>query len=170
MTEARALEPAVDVPVRADDGQTWSRALEAAYDPVYRGIVAMGATPEDAADAMQDAVERALRQRTPPRRADGWLFVVAMNEWRRRRWRERLFSPFAALRERVEDRERDGEIDLLVELRRLTERQRTVIVARYVLGLTQRETAELLGVSPGTVAATASQANQRLRERLRGTS
>ncbi len=64
--------------------------------------------------------------------------------------------------------DREGEIDLLVELRRLTERQRTVIVARYVLGLSQREIAELLGIAPGTVAATAHQTTALLRERLLG--
>src|SRR5207249_487341 len=63
---------------------------------------------------------------------------------------------------------RDGEIDLLVELAKLTERQRQVIVSRYVLGLSQAETAELLQIAPGTVAATAHQATGLLRERLLG--
>ena len=43
-----------------------------------------------------------------------------------------------------------------------------MIVARHVLGLAQREIAELLGVAPGTVAATVHQATALLRERLLG--
>jgi RNA polymerase sigma-70 factor (ECF subfamily) len=93
--------------------------------------------------------------------------VVAHRKWRRARWRRRIFRPLELARESVTD-DRDEEIDLLQELGRLTERQRSVIVSRYVLGLSQREIAELLGIAPGTVAATVHQATVLLRERLIG--
>lgn len=147
--------------------QEWLARCEAAYAKVYRGLIAMGATPDDAADALQDAFEDALRQRTSVARPDGWLFVVANRRWHRARWRQRIFRPLQLLRGSSSS-ERDQEIDLLRELGRLTERQRTVIVSRYVLGLSQREIAELLGVAPGTVAATVHQATALLRERLIG--
>jgi RNA polymerase sigma-70 factor, ECF subfamily len=146
----------------------WVRACEASYPKVYRALVAMGASPEDAADALQDAFEDALRERGPVARPDGWLFVVACRAWKRHRWRHRIFRPLAALRGAGQVMSRDGEIDLLVELAKLTERQREVIVSRYVLGLSQAETADLLDIAPGTVAATAHQAASRLRERLLG--
>jgi DNA-directed RNA polymerase specialized sigma24 family protein len=145
----------------------WIARCEAAYVTVYRGLIAMGATPHDAADALQDAFEDALRVRTAVARADGWLFVAAKRTWQRSRWRRRIFHPLELVRGSIRS-DRDEEIDLLVELGRLTERQRTVIVARYVLGLTQAEVAELLGIAPGTVAATAHQATSLLRERLNG--
>ena len=78
-----------------------------------------------------------------------------------------MFHPLEFVRGSIRS-DRDEEIDLLIELGRLTERQRIVVVARYVLGLTQAEIAELLGIAPGTVAATAHQATSLLRERLNG--
>ena len=147
--------------------QDWVDRCEAAYTTVYRGLIAMGYPTHDAADAVQDAFEDALRQRTPVDRAEGWLFVVAHRRLRRSRWRQRKFHPLELVRGSIRS-DRDEEIDLLTELRRLTERQRTVVVARYVLGLSQAEIAEVLGITPGTVAATAHQATALLRERLLG--
>lgn len=147
--------------------QQWLANCEAAYAPVYRALIAMGATRDDAADALQDAFEQALRQRTPIRRADGWLYMVANRKWRRARWRRRILRPLDAARLSMWN-DRDPEIDLVRELGRLTERQRTVVVSRYVLGLSQREIGELLAIAPGTVAATVHQATVILRERLIG--
>jgi RNA polymerase sigma-70 factor, ECF subfamily len=135
---------------------------------VFRALVAMGASPEDASDALQDAFEDALGEHGPVAKPDGWLFVVACRAWKRHRWRNRIFQPLAALRGVGHVVSRDGEIDLLTELARLTERQREVMVSRYVLGLSQAETAELLDIAPGTVAATAHQATSLLRQRLLG--
>ena len=58
--------------------EDWLRACEDAYSKVYRSLIAMGAAPADAADALQDAWERVLKQQTPVARPDGWLFVVAL--------------------------------------------------------------------------------------------
>lgn len=148
--------------------QEWLRACEASYPKVYRALVAMGASPEDAADALQDAFEDALREHRAVAKPEGWLFVVARRAWKRHRWRHRIYRPLDAIRGAVHSTSRDGEIDLLVELAKLTERQREVMVSRYVLGLSQAETAELLEMAPGTVAATAHQATSRLRDRLLG--
>jgi len=71
--------------------EDWLRACEQAYPKVYRSLIAMGAAPADAADALQDAWERALKQQTTVSRPDGWLFVVALRRWRTARWRNRLF-------------------------------------------------------------------------------
>ena len=152
---------------REDAAAGWLRACELAYPKVHRGLVAMGAAPEDAADAAQDAFERALSVRPVPRSAEGWLFVVALRRWKRARWRQRLFRPLAHTRSTVEHA-RDGEIDLLVELARLTERQRTVLVAHHALGLSYPEIGAVLGIAPATVGAIAYQATRILRERLGG--
>lgn len=161
------VQAAVDP--RADDPRAeWLEACERSYPSVYRALIAMGASADDASDAVQDAFEDALRVRGTVHRPQGWLFVVACRAWKRRRWRDRVFRPLGAIARAAHGLRLDGEIDLLVELRRLTERQRTVVVARYVLGLSQREIAELLDIAPGTVAATAHQATALLRERLMG--
>jgi RNA polymerase sigma factor (sigma-70 family) len=134
---------------------------------VFRALVAMGAARDDAADAVQDAFEDALRAEPGIARPEGWLFVVASRAWKRHRWRHRIFRPLEALRA-FTSVERDDEIDLLVELAKLTERQREVVVSRYVLGLSQAEIAEMLDLAPGTIAATAHQATALLRQRLLG--
>ena len=57
-------------------------------------------------------------------------------------------------------------IDLFEALAGLSRRQREVLVARYVVGLSQEETAAALGIARGTVAATTTQAARALRTRL----
>lgn len=149
-----------------EDRARWIAACEAACDKVYRAVVAMGAPAHDAADAVQDAVEQALRLKTPGDRPEGWLFVVALRAWKRQRWRQRLFYPLGALRGATYTEQRDEQIALLVELAKLTDRQRTVLIALYALGLSQKEIARILGVAPGTVGSIASQASKKLRKRL----
>ena len=56
--------------------------------------------------------------------------------------------------------------ELLEALARLTPRQRAVLVLRYFNDLTEAQTAEVLGCSPGTVNSNASRGLARLREVL----
>ena len=53
---------------------------------------------------------------------------------------------------------------VLEALRTLTPRQRAVVVLRYYEDLTERETAEVLGVSVGTVKSQTHLSLRRLRE------
>lgn len=154
----------------SDDGPVdprpaWLAGCEAARAKVYRALIAMGVPRSDAEDVLQDAFEAALRARHHADRPEGWLFVVALRRWRRLRWRQRIFHPLTAL-EPGPAPDRDGEIDLLVELARLPERPRAVLVARHVLGLSQNETATALGIAPGTVGSIGHRAIKTLRERL----
>ena len=144
--------------------ETWEDAYLAAYPQVYRGLVALGARPDEAEDALHDAFVRGL-EGAEVLSPVGWLFVVAKRHWRRRRWRERIFRPLAAVT-RTESVEPAVRIDLFDALRKLPPRQREVLVARYVVGLSQEETASVLGIARGTVAATATQAARVLRSRL----
>jgi RNA polymerase sigma factor (sigma-70 family) len=57
-------------------------------------------------------------------------------------------------------------VDLFDALAKLTRRQREVLVARYILGLSQVEVASALGIARGTVVATTNQAAHALRARL----
>jgi RNA polymerase sigma factor (sigma-70 family) len=150
----------------ADTREQWLEVCEVARAKVYRGLIAMGASRSDAEDALQDALEAAVRAPVPASKPEGWLFVVAVRSWRRRRWRERIFEPLRVARLGASRSDRDGEIDLLVELARLPERQRAVVVARHVLGLSQNETARALGMAPGTVGSIGHRAIKALRERL----
>lgn len=127
----------------------------------------MGASPADASDALQDAFERALKQRVPPQRPAAWLFVVALRRWRTVRWRNRIYATLGDRSVGQVAPPGEDAVTLVAELRRLPAREREVIVARYVLGLSQQETGQALGIATGTVAATSAHAAHKLRERLR---
>jgi len=135
----------------------------------------------DAEEAAQEAFVKAyyalprFRQESPFR---PWLLTIVANEARNRRKsaarRTRLAlrvaedrpsgdaapSPEAAVLEK-EDRER-----LLEVVNEMREEDRTVIGCRYILGLSERETADTLGIPAGTVKSRLARSLQRLRTRL----
>ena len=85
------------------------------------------------------------------------------NRWRRRRWREVSTADLPDGRA-PEGRDPD-DADLLERaLATLSPRQRAVVVLRYYDDLTERETADALGISVGTVKSHARDALARLRE------
>ena len=143
---------------------TWDAAYLAAYPDVFRGLVALGARRDEAEDALHDAFVRGLEGAAVDRPA-GWLFIVSLRRWRRRRFRERIFSPLRGAI-RATATEPEARIDLFDALAKLPRRQREVLVARYVVGLTQAETADALRIARGTVAATTTQAARALRARM----
>jgi RNA polymerase sigma-70 factor (ECF subfamily) len=162
----------VEIPAvgTASTAQEWERVYLQFYPPVYRALVAIGARPEEAEDAMHDAFEKALRATSGSlREPSGWLFVVASRKWRQRRMRDRILAPLTLLRRTTPAPDSDR-IALFDEIARLPMRERQMLAARFILGLTQEETAELLGVDRGTVSATTSKAAGKLRKRLGGTS
>ena len=107
-----------------------------------------------------------------PRARDGDPLVYArrvlanarIDSWRKQR-REHLVPPEDLPETPVAaGADRQAAHDELVRaLRQLTQRQRRVVVLRYLVGLSEREVAEDLGVSVGTVKTTASRALRRLR-------
>jgi RNA polymerase sigma factor (sigma-70 family) len=99
---------------------------------------------------------------------DGWIFVVAARAWRRRRIRDRLLLPWTLFIDREAPSASDSSADVLAALRRLSARQRQVVIARYVVGLSQEATSELLGIARGTVSATTTQAMAALRRHMEG--
>jgi RNA polymerase sigma factor (sigma-70 family) len=149
----------------ASDRLRWESAYRGAYPTVYRGLVAMGARPEEAEDALQDAFVKGLERDFPNTSVEGWIFVVASRGWRRRRIRDRFLLPWTLLNDRSSP-SADTALDVLSALRALPLRQRQIVVARYILDLSQEETAELLGIARGTVSATTTQALASLRRRM----
>lgn len=84
-------------------------------------------------------------------------------------WRKRhgeVVSDASATTATVSDRTGATERRLLLDaaLGALTPRQRTVVVLRYYLDLTERDTADAMGVGVGTVKSQTSLALRRLRE------
>jgi RNA polymerase sigma-70 factor (ECF subfamily) len=136
----------------------------------------------DAEEAAQDAFVKAynalgrFRSGEPLR---PWLLAIVANEARNRR---RSAGRRAALVLRAAGEGRpSGEAapspeaallagerrsQLLAALSTLNERDRTVVACRYLLELSEAETAAALGVRPGTVKSRLSRALDRLREEV----
>lgn len=149
--------------------------------PAHRAAVLLGAGP-DADDVVQESLVKAYRQLARYRGESGfkaWLLAIVANETRNlhrsRGRRDGLVLRAAAVASDVlapdpaesamaaERRQR-----LVEQLRRLDERDREVLVCRYLLDLSEAETAVTLGVPKGTVKSRTARALARLREHLSG--
>ena len=147
----------------------------------FRTAYVLSGSAADAEEAAQDGFVKAYRalgrfRREAPLRP--WLLRIVANEARNRRRsdarRERLAlraaaevrpgdavpSPEAALLTR-EENER-----LLGAVERLSDEHRDAVACRYLLELSEEETAAALGVRRGTVKSRLSRALERLREEL----
>lgn len=129
-----------------------------------RRIVGSAAAAEDvAAEALARAYARWHRIHTLPYR-DAWVLRVALNLALRSVRRARLLppppttpDPAAAVA---------ASVDLVHAARTLPRRQRQVVTLRYLADLSEREVAELLGLSMGTVKTHLHRAAAALRARL----
>ena len=150
------------------DSATWRELYDQEYPRLLRALRAMGGDRDAAEDAAQEAFVRAHRHGLERIvRPAAWLLVVASRElFRARRHRQReeplperepagAGSPFEAAAERAE---------LLAALRRLPERQRGIVVARFYYGFSYEEIARAFDIKSGTVGATLHQALRTLRE------
>jgi len=153
-----------------------------AYQPLAVRVahVICGGSAE-AEDSAQEAFVKAYR--ALDRYRDGapfrpWLLSIVANEAKnRRRSAGRRAAYELAL---VEDRAlggaapspeaavlvRESQRTLLSAVALLPARQRDVVACRYLLGLSEAETAAVLGLPAGTVKSRAARALARLRERL----
>jgi RNA polymerase sigma factor (sigma-70 family) len=166
--------------LRAQHGD--ARAFEQLVEPyrelAFRVAYLITRNGADAEDAMQDALEkawRALARFRPDAPLRPWLLRIAANEARNRRRsagrREGLVLRAAAVSsgEAAPSPEEaalaaDERRRLLDSLERLPDVARLVLECRYLLGLSEDETAAALGVRRGTVKSRCARALDRLRE------
>jgi len=143
-------------------------AYEAHYRPLLRLCVLVTGRRETAEDIVQEAFVRVAG------RLDGlgdeeirpYLRAAALNLWKNRLRRlalERRRPIQPAPRNELAFEEKD---EVWAAVRRLPARQRACLVLRYFEDLTERETANLLGCSVGTVKSQTSRAIERLRREL----
>jgi RNA polymerase sigma factor (sigma-70 family) len=136
---------------------------------------------EDAEDIVQDAFVRAfakLHRFQSGRPFRPWLVKIVANEsshYRRSRGRRDALASRSAARAQNGPAAVDETVSLslaeerlLGAVRSLGERDRMVIVCRYLLELSEQETADVLGCPPGTVKSRLSRALERLRQTLPG--
>jgi RNA polymerase sigma-70 factor (ECF subfamily) len=171
--EARLIEAA-----RGGDQRAYEELVRMHTAAVYRAAYIVAGSAADAEDAAQDAFVKAWRALSRFRRGAPfrpWILRIAVNEARNRR-RSAGRRAHLALRaateassggaapspeELLSSRERRGA--LLAAVESLGDDARDVIACRYLLGLSEAETAEVLSVPPGTVKSRVSRALERLR-------
>lgn len=139
---------------------------------------------DDAHDVTQSGFLKAwlgISAVDPERPFRPWLLTIVANEARnrrrsRRRWLARvlpedrvelLAEAGPSLEQAVADR--DEAAAVLRELARMDEADRITLWCRYVLGLSEQETADVMACPLGTVKSRGHRALERLRERLRAT-
>ncbi len=120
---------------------------------------------QDAEDLVQVALLKAVPKWTRVREHEPYVRRILLHEsvsrWRRRRWRETSTESLPELAAAGQDV--DARLALRQALAHLAPRQRAVIVLRYFDDLTESQTADLLGISVGTVKSQAHDALVRLR-------
>jgi RNA polymerase sigma-70 factor (ECF subfamily) len=125
-----------------------------------------------AEDAVQEALVRAWIKSERGEEIGSlpaWVITVALN-LARSRWRRVLVERRAARTMPSLNSVGDGDVDhvdIELALTELPRRQREVTVLRYFLQLSTEETAEMLGVSEGTVKNSLSKARATLAGQLR---
>jgi RNA polymerase sigma factor (sigma-70 family) len=177
LTEHELVERA-----RGGDGSAYATLVRDHEETAFRIAYVICGNAADAEEAAQDAFLKAYRALGRFRSGEPlrpWLLAIVANEARNRRRSagrraalvlraagegrpsgEAASSPEAAL---LAGERRDV---LLAALERMGERDRTVIACRYLLELSEAETAATLGVRRGTVKSRLSRALDRLREEV----
>ncbi|MEA2458769.1 MAG: hypothetical protein QOC95_1741, partial [Thermoleophilaceae bacterium] len=163
----------------ASDGD--ERAYAAIYERhaqgLYRYCLSLLHNPEDASDAVQGTMMKALLA-MPAKRPEvplkPWLFRIAHNEaitvQRRRRTHATLDEEAVGSAPGADDESADrDELKQLVEdLLALPERQRSALVMRELSGLDYEDIAVALGTSPTGAKQTVYEARVALYERAKG--
>jgi RNA polymerase sigma-70 factor (sigma-E family) len=151
--------------VQTDD-EDYLGFVAARYRTLVRAAVLVGCRPQDAEDAVQDALVRcyaAWPRVSAADDRDAYVYRLLVNGifrgWRRR-WRGE--TPFSELPEPDPADDVATGVSLThpvrVALARLGRDQREVLVLRYFADLSEAQIARVLGIAPGTVKSRAARA------------
>lgn len=152
------------------DGAAFADFVESRLGSLYRYAVVLCGNPHDAEELVQEALTRTgaawsrVRDKQDPEGYVRRVMVRLMcNRWRRprREWLTREPPERSAADGGL--RQVEDESSFVSLLARLPARQRGVLVLRYVEDLTEREIAEVMGCTPGTVKSQTHKAMGALR-------
>jgi len=151
-----------------DDEASFTRWASDRQLALLRTAVLLTGDHHRAEDLVQDALAKVaarwsrLRDEAPEAYARQVIVRTNISWWRKHR-RELVVDP---AERSVTGGEPSVDRRLLLDdaLSRLTPRQRSVVVLRYYDDLSERDTADVLGVSVGTVKSTTYDALRRMRE------
>jgi RNA polymerase sigma-70 factor (sigma-E family) len=144
----------------------FSEYVGARWASLVRSAALLGCAPQDAEDLVQSALARCYVSWARVRAADNrdaYVYRVLVNtlhDARRRHWRHE--RPTAELPEHGDERLSSDHVEAADAIERalggLSQAHRSVVVLRYFAHLGERETAQILGVAPGTVKSRLSRA------------
>jgi RNA polymerase sigma factor (sigma-70 family) len=173
---ARALtEGELVALARGGDGDAYASLVRAHQDVAFRTAMLITQDAAEAEEAAQDAFVKAWRSLArfrPGEPLRPWLLTIVANEARNRRRSagRRTALALRSVAPAGEDRSAEAQViagesraTLLAALSRLRPDDRLVLGCRFLLELTEAETAAALGVRQGTVKSRTSRALERLR-------
>lgn len=172
-TTTPLLPPGTEVHELAPDAPIVTVDFASFYREHRIGLVrALAITLGDAAlarEAVDEAMTRAFQRWRTVQHLDnpaGWVYRVALNWARsvRRRLRRRPIEPDASTV--VVPAPTMADPSVIAALAELDVPKRAVVVCRYYLGWSEEETANQLGIRPGTVKSRLHRALAQLRDRL----
>jgi RNA polymerase sigma factor (sigma-70 family) len=183
-TETEPEEDRLIAAAKAGDRDAYALLLRRHQEVAFRAAYLITGSSAEAEEATQEACVKAwlalgrFRGGAPFR---PWLVRIAVNEARNRRRGTgrraaltlRLMAAPAGVRVAPSAEEEalatEERTHLATQLGRMREDDQLVIAARYLLGLSETETATALGLRRGTVKSRLSRAMRRLREQLERT-
>jgi RNA polymerase sigma-70 factor (ECF subfamily) len=181
LNDAELVESELVKRAKRGDVSAYEQIVERYQGPVFRTAYLVTRSAPDAQEAAQDTFVKAyaaLGRFRPDSPLKPWLMRIAVNESRNRlraAGRREGLALRAAAERQAEGADPSPEVALLTAERRralldavdgLREEDRLVIVCRFFLELSERETAEVLGWRLGTVKSRLSRALDRLRAEL----
>ncbi len=160
-----------------NDERSFAEIYRRYSQSLYRFCLSIVGSPEDASDALQNTMVKALRALPGEERQiqlKPWLFRVARNEsvelLRKRRqaveFTDDLAAPGGGPAETTAQRERLSQ--LLSDLAELPERQRSMLTMRELAGLEFAQIAEAFDTSPAVARQTIYEARLSLRQLAEG--
>jgi RNA polymerase sigma factor (sigma-70 family) len=142
-------------------------AIVAAYPAVFRYAYVLTGDQAQAEDICQEAVVKTLwrARRAAFTNVEAYLIRVALNDFlQKKRHRQRSREAERAASEQQPQVWNDTHTaDVLSALDVLTPRERAAVVGRFYLSLTEREVAEAMNVTVGSVKQFSSRAMKKLR-------
>ncbi len=139
------------------------------WPEVYRAVAVVIRDRDLAAEAVDEAMVRTFtkwRDVSRMSNPQGWVYRVAVNWARTGLKRRSLAKKLPEPPEPLVEVPTPPDPALIEAVRRLPAKQRDVIVARYLLDLSQEQIAETFGLEPGTVKSRLSRGLERLRKEL----
>lgn len=138
-------------------------------DGCFRAVIVAVGNPVEAEDLLAEAYARCLEHWNEVRghpAPEGWVVTVAINLARDRWRRARLAAKTILGRDVVDPPSLPIDPALLAAVRSLPAQQRRVVALRAILDFDTAQTADLLGIAPGTVTTHLHRALATLRNEL----